>query len=506
MLNHWLKRISQTHQVGVVFLLIGIGLLIGLIIATGLNWLPFSQAVSDQNPTQRVALPLPSTEQGFAAVAKQVTPVVVNVSTTRVIKSPSFRSPFQQDPFFRFFGDEFFRQFEIPRERREQSLGSGVIVRSDGYILTNNHVVEKASEIKVLLSDKREFKGKIIGTDPKTDLAIVKIDAKNLPTIPWGDSDKLQVGEYVLAVGNPFGLNQTVTMGIVSAVGRANVGIADYEDFIQTDAAINPGNSGGALVNVHGELVGINTAIFSQSGGYMGIGFAIPSNMAKTVMDSLLKTGKVARGWLGVTIQDLTPALAKEFGVQDTQGALVTDVMEDSPAKKAGLQPRDVIVSYDGRLAENASHLRNLVASTPLGKTVTIKLIRDKKPLEVGLKVIELPKELASAGGDIESAGASEGTVFQGVEVQDLTSDLAGELGYSGSEKGVVITKIEPGSPAEDAGLTEGDIILELNKERIRVVKDYYRAITRLKKDQAVLLWLNRQGRRIFLSISPPTG
>jgi serine protease Do len=506
MMNRWIKRISQTHRMGFALLLIGAGVLIGLLVAVGLNWLPSSQAISERNSTQRAALPPAATEPSFAAVAKQVTPVVVNISTTRVIQTPSFQSPSEQDPFFRFFGDEFFKQFEVPRQRREQSLGSGVIVRSDGYILTNNHVVEKASEIKVLLSDKRDFKGKIIGTDPKTDLAIVKIDVKNLPTIPWADSDRLQVGDYVLAVGNPFGLNQTVTMGIVSAVGRANVGIADYEDFIQTDAAINPGNSGGALVNVRGELVGINTAIFSESGGYMGIGFAIPSNMAKAVMDSLLKTGKVSRGWLGVTIQELTPALSKEFGLHDSEGALVTDVMEDSPAKKAGLQPRDVIISYDGRPAENPGHLRNMVASTPLGKTVTVKLIRDKKPLEVDVKVTELPKELASTGGDIESSGSLEGTVFEGVEVHDLTPDLARGMGYPSSEKGVVITKVEPGSPADDAGLAEGDMILELNKQRIRTVRDYHRAVARLQKDQAVLLWLNRQGRRIFLSVSPPAG
>jgi len=499
-------RISLTHRVGVSLSFIGIGILIGLMVDAGMNWLPFSQAISEQNLSQRVALQLPSTEPSFAAVAKQVTPVVVNISTTRVIKNPGLQSPFEQDPFFRYFGDDFFRQFQIPRQRREQSLGSGVIVRADGYILTNNHVVEKASEIKVLLSDKQTFQGKIIGTDPKTDLAIVKIETKNLPTIPWADSDKLQVGDYVLAVGNPFGLNQTVTMGIVSAVGRANVGIADYEDFIQTDAAINPGNSGGALVNIRGELVGINTAIFSQSGGYMGIGFAIPSNMTKSVMDSLLKTGKVSRGWLGVTTQELTPALAKEFGLRDIEGTLVTDVMEDSPAKKAGLQPRDVIVSYDGRPTENPGHLRNMVASTPLGKTVIVKLIRDKRTLEAEIKVTELPKDLASTGGDIESSGSLEGTVFEGVEVKDLTPDLARDMGYSSSEKGVVITNVESGSPADDAGLAQGDMILELNKERIRTVSDYSRAVAKLKKDQAVLLWLNRQGRRIFLSISPPAG
>jgi serine protease Do len=501
--DRWLKKVTQARPIVSAFLLLGIGLLFGLIIAAEMSWLPSTRAVNDRDSTQRVALPLPSNEQGFVAVAKQAKPVVVNISTTRVFKNPVFRSPSPQDPFFRFFGDEFFRQFEVPRQGQEQSLGSGVIVGSDGYVLTNNHVVEKASEIKVLLSDRREFKGKVIGTDPKTDLAIVKIDVKNLPTIPWADSDKLQVGEYVLAVGNPFGLNQTITMGIVSAVGRANVGIADYEDFIQTDAAINPGNSGGALVNVHGELVGINTAIFSQSGGYMGIGFAIPSNMAKAVLDSLLKTGKVARGWLGVTIQELTPELAKEFGVQDIQGALVTDVMEDSPAKKAGLLPRDVIISYDGRPAENAGHLRNMVAGTLLGKTVTVKVIRDKKQIEMQVKITEIPKDLTASG---DSDSAVEGTVFEGVEVRDLTPDLARQFGYSDSQRGVVITEIEPDSAGEEAGLIEGDMILEVNKERVATVKDYYRTVAKLKKDQGVLLWLSRQGRRIFLSISPPAG
>ncbi|TKB76152.1 MAG: trypsin-like serine protease, partial [Nitrospira sp.] len=236
------------------------------------------------------------------------------------------------DPFFRrFFGDEFFRRFEAPRERKERSLGSGVIVDATGLIITNNHVVNKADDVKVLLSDKRELKAKLIGTDPKTDLAVLKIEAEHLHTIPWADSDKLEVGEFVLAVGNPFGLNQTVTMGIVSAVGRASMGIAEYEDFIQTDAAINPGNSGGALVNVRGELVGINTAIFSQSGGNMGIGFAVPSNMARSILDQLVEHGKVVRGWLGVSIQDLSPELATQFGLPEAKGVLVSDVLDDSP-------------------------------------------------------------------------------------------------------------------------------------------------------------------------------
>src|SRR5207249_3993968 len=241
---------------------------------------------------------------------------------------------------------EFFRRrFEAPQDRRERSLGSGVIADPSGYIITNNHVVSKADEIRVLLSDKRELKAKVVGTDPKTDIAVIQVEAKDLPTIPWADSDKLQVGEYVLAIGNPFGLNQTVTMGIISAVGRANVGIAEYEDFIQTDAAINPGNSGGALVNVRGELIGINTAIFSQSGGYMGIGFAVPSNMVRSVMEQLLKGGKVIRGYLGVSIQELTQDLAKQFGASETKGVLISDVLADSPARRARLEQGGVVVA-----------------------------------------------------------------------------------------------------------------------------------------------------------------
>ena len=275
-------------------------------------------------------------------VAKLARPAVVNISTTVTSKGRSSSpSPFFDDPFFRrFFGEEFERRFQPQPEEspRQQGTGSGVIVSSDGYIITNNHVVEAGDEIQVTLSDKRNFKAEIVGTDPKTDLALLKIDAEDLPILPWGDSGNLQVGEIVMAVGNPFGLNQTVTMGIVSAVGRANVGIVDYEDFIQTDAAINPGNSGGALVNLQGELIGINTAIFSRSGGYMGIGFAIPSNMAKTIQASLTEHGKVVRGWLGVSIQDLTADLQEQFDAPDQRGVLVSDVVEDSPADKRWFQ------------------------------------------------------------------------------------------------------------------------------------------------------------------------
>ena len=281
---------------------------------------------------------LTKTGKAMAEVSEAVKPAIVNISTTRTEKTPENPfAHFYDDPFFKkFFGDRF-RNQETPKEHKATSLGSGVIVSPDGYILTNNHVIRNADEIKVLLSDKREFTGKVIGNDSKTDISVIKIDTDNLQTITIGDSDTLRVGEIVLTIGSPYGLNQTVTMGIVSAVGRANVGIADYEDFIQTDAAINPGNSGGALVNARGELVGINTAIVSTTGGYQGIGFAIPSNMAKAVMESLIKKGKVVRGWLGVSIQPITPELAKQFNIKEEYGALVGEVIAGGPAEKAGI-------------------------------------------------------------------------------------------------------------------------------------------------------------------------
>ncbi len=311
-------------------------LLMGIILCGNLV-LPVDSLAAPRVSSQSVES-LTKIGHAMAEVSAAVKPAIVNISTTRTVKiSGGGADPFFDDPFFRrFFGDKFGRQRQ-PKEQKSAALGSGVIVSSDGYIITNYHVVKEADEIKVLLSDKREFSGKVIGSDPKTEISVVKIEAKGLPTLNWGDSDALEVGEIVLAVGNPFGLNQTVTMGIVSAVGRANVGIADYEDFIQTDAAINPGNSGGALVNVRGEVVGINTAIFSTSGGYQGIGFAIPSNMVKSIKDSLVKKGRVVRGWLGVSIQSITPELAKQFNLKGEKGVLVSDVNESSPAEKAGL-------------------------------------------------------------------------------------------------------------------------------------------------------------------------
>jgi serine protease Do len=390
----WGKEAASTRAVVVIVLLIGIG--IGLLLAANLQHFPFSPTYSA--PRGRVPSgDLSGAGEAFVEVTKATKPAVVNISTTKVIR---FReaplNPFFNDPFFRrFFGPDFFREFGGPRERREQSLGSGVIVSHDGYIVTNNHVVEGASEIKVLVGDNREFTGKVVATDPRTDVAVVKISGRDLPLVPWGDSDRLQVGEWVLAIGNPFGLNQTVTAGIISATGRANVGIADYEDFIQTDAAINPGNSGGALVNVRGELIGINTAIFSRSGGYMGIGFAIPSNMARQVMEALVKQGKVTRGWLGVHMQPLTPELAKKFGLKEPQGLLVGDVSEGSPAAAAGIKRGDVILEFAGKKVEDPVHLRNEVAATEPGKRVPVKIWRNNKELILQVEIGELPKEVA---------------------------------------------------------------------------------------------------------------
>ena len=493
---------GRSFKVGImagIFLLSGI--IVGIIFSSRLDWLPSATSAPMENAVAPIS---GTTPPNFVSVVKAVMPAVVNIATTRMVKQGGqMPGPTMDDPLFRqFFGEEFFHRFQAPRDRRESSLGSGVIVDSTGYIVTNNHVVAKADEIKVLLNDKREFTGKVVGTDPKSDLAVIKINAKDLPVIPWGDSDKLEVGEYVLAIGNPFGLNQTVTQGIVSAVGRANVGIADYEDFIQTDAAINPGNSGGALVNSHGQLVGINTAIFSRSGGYMGIGFAVPSNMTRTVMDSLLKGGKVVRGWLGVSIQDVTPDLAKQFGLKDSRGALVSEIIPDSPAAAAGIQSGDVITAFNGKTVESTSILRNTVAQTPVGKTVKVELLREKKSMSIDVKITEQPKDIAQVDGETVQ-GDGTNTALAGVEVRNLTPQIARQLGLPPGTTGVVIAGVEQGSTAEEAGLQEGDVIMEINRQPVRNIGDFKRLSSKLSKKDSTLLLINRQGRKLFLAIQP---
>ncbi len=375
-------------------------------------------------------------------------------------------------------------------------MGSGVIVSPDGYIITNNHVVDGASELTVTLPDKREFKAKIVGTDPKTDLAVIKIAASNLPNVRWGDSSKLQVGEYVLAIGNPFGLNSTVTLGIVSALGRGHMGITQYEDFIQTDAAINPGNSGGALINTAGEVVGINTAIVSQTGGYQGVGFAVPASMAKPVYESLVKTGKVVRGYLGVAIQDLTHDLARSFALKQSKGALVSSVAEDSPAERAGIKQGDVVVAYQGKPIEDPAVLQREVTSTPVGTKATLKLIRDGHEQEVTVTIGEQAEtvKVASADSSMENALA-------GVEVQGLDLQTARELGLHGKTQGVVVVNVEPDSQADRAGLAQGDVIKEINRQPIKSVRDYEKIASNLRKDESALLLINRRGSSLFITV-----
>lgn len=431
----------------------------------------------------------------FSDIVKAVGPTVVYISTTKTIRrdiSP-FSHPF--DPF-----EDFFEQFR-PKKWKERSLGSGVIVSSDGYIITNYHVVEKADEIKVTLYDKQDYKGKIIGSDPKTDIALIKISAKDLPAVKWGNSDNLQVGEFVLAFGNPYGFSHTVTMGIVSAVGRANVGIADYEDLIQTDAAINPGNSGGPLVNIKGELIGINTAIFSRTGGYQGIGFAIPSNMAESVMKQLVKGGKVTRGWLGVTIQSITPDLAKEFGLKNGKGAVVNDILKGSPAEKAGLKRGDVILEVDGKTVNDAESLRNIVAQREIGSHITIKIIREGKPISLTAKVSELPMEMQETSIEKSEKEMDEENVFAGFTVIALSHEIAKQLGLSRDEKGVVIIKVEPDSPAEEAGLKKGDVIQEINKRTVTNLRDFNNIVSRIKEGDSILLFINRGERKFYAAL-----
>jgi len=444
---------------------------------------------------------------GFTEVAKAVTPAVVNITTIMTEKVADGRSMPDElrdrmEEFFGGpngpFGPRGFRgpQTPEPRGHRGGGQGSGVIVSPDGYVLTNNHVIDGAREVTVTLPDKREFQGKIVGTDPKTDLAVVKIEGQNLPAVAWGDASKLQVGEYVLAVGNPFGLNSTVTLGIVSALGRGRMGITQYEDFIQTDAAINPGNSGGALVNTKGELVGINTAIFSQSGGYQGVGFAVPTSMSKPIYESLIKTGKVVRGFLGIGIQDLNQDLAKSFGIKDAKGAVVSDVKEDGPADQGGLKQGDVIISYQGSPVEEAVALQRMVTRTPVGTKVPVKVMRDGHEKELTITIGEQPDTIKTA----KAESGEKDYAFAGVAVQDLDKDQAKELGIKGKAQGVVVTSVEPDSGADRAGLLPGDVIREINRQPVKSVKEFEKVSSAVKKGDNVLILINRRGNALFLS------
>jgi serine protease Do len=443
-----------------------------------------------------------SFEDGFSPVVQKALPAVVNISSTKTVKIPGGNpsSPFFNDPLFRqFFG--FGGQSRAPQEEREHSLGSGVIVSQDGYILTNNHVIEGASDIRVALPDRRDFKAKLVGADAKTDLAVIKIDQPGLPTLPVGDSTHVKVGQFVLAIGDPFGVGETVTMGIVSATGRGGLGIEDYEDFIQTDAAINPGNSGGALIDASGSLIGINTAILTGGGGggNAGVGFAIPMAMARNVMTQIVKNGKVTRGWLGVAVQPLTPALASAFKLKDNKGALIAEVEPDSPAAHAGLQKGDIITQVDGQAVDDARALTLKVSQMAPGTSVKLTILRDGKPQDITAKLGEAPAHNAQAGslGQSQSGGALEG-----VQVDNLTPDIVQQLRLPANTHGVVITDVAGGSRAAEAGLQRGDVIQEVNRRPVRNLNDFNNAVSQADK-QPVLLLVDRGGSSTYVVIQP---
>jgi serine protease Do len=438
--------------------------------------------------------------KAFASVVKQAGPAVVHVRVEKSVKGRGQEFDFMNDPFFeRFFGPQFRhpRQGE-PREFKQQGAGSGFIISPEGLILTNNHVVGEADTITVRLADEREFKAKVIGTDPQSDVALIKIEAQNLPVLKLGDSDRLEVGEWVIAIGSPFELNQTVTVGVVSAQGRNRIGINDYENFIQTDAAINPGNSGGPLLNIYGEAIGMNTAIFSRSGGYMGIGFAIPINMAKAIQQQLEKQGKVTRGWLGVVIQDVDEELAKSFGLEKARGALISEIAEKSPAAESGLQKGDVIIQLDGAEVNNVSELRNKVALIAPGTKIDLLVIRDGQKKTVKIAIGEQPAEMA------QPAGSNGGESLQnlGLTLQNLTEELASQFGYS-PEQGVLIVEVEPGSPAERTGLKPGQLIEEVNKQRVRNLKDLRKVLEKIKPDDKVLLFVRAGEHSQYVVLMP---
>jgi len=470
----------------------------GVILSAGLNLSPLTNAFLGSGEKEKGSevgavapgrvLPIES----IPTLAKEVSPAVVNISTTQVVrfKRPRMRSPFgQQDPF-----EEFFHNFfgNVPPEQKRRSLGSGFIVSDDGFILTNNHVVEKADEITVTLLDKEELRAEVVGTDPKTDIALIKIKAgKKLPFVSLGDSEKLEIGEWVVAIGNPFGLGHTVTTGIVSAKGRV-IGSGPYDDFIQTDASINPGNSGGPLFNMKGAVVGINTAIVQ---GGQGIGFATPIHLAKSILGQLKEKGKVIRGWLGVYIQRLTPDMAETLSVPGKKGALVADVTKGGPADKAGLRSGDVIVSFDGKGVSDEHDLPQIVASTKPGKNVEVIVIRDGKEGKIPVTIAEMEPEggQAKAGGPDLSKGL-------GLTVQDITPEVAKHLDIE-NRKGVLVSSVESGSPAEDAGFREGDVIRAINRIPVQDSKEFEQRMKKGKEEKTVLFLVERGEGRIFLAV-----
>ncbi|MFH1844645.1 MAG: DegQ family serine endoprotease [bacterium] len=478
--------------------LLGAGFILGLTIAGG-------GAVNDRNATSlgslistsaAVAQPLRTGELSYADVAERTMPAVVNISTDRVMEDSGFNHPFLEDPFFRRF-------FDTPGENNEEritrNLGSGVIISADGYILTNNHIVEKASSIRVSFQNNEEHEAEVIGADPQTDVALIKIDADDLPFIPFADSSTLRVGDEVMALGNPFGLGGTVTKGIVSALGRS-IGLIEYEDLIQTDATINPGNSGGALVNLWGELVGMNTAILSRSGGSQGIGFAIPSNMAQRIMDSLREHGKVDRAWLGVSIRAVNQAMAEYHGLDRPRGVIIENVNDDTPAAAAGLEVGDIILSVDDHQVNSVAGLRNRISLSPVGHDAKLEILRDGREKRVTVELGALPDEVQVASTNRQGNEADDG--IDGVTVRELTTRTRRLAGVPEDVDGVIVTEVAASSAAAREGLERGDVILEIAKESVNDLDDYRRLLQE-DEDRPILLrvYKPQNETRLFMAI-----
>ena len=464
-------------------------LVAGLLMASGLNWTSPSVAEDlTRGPHVSTTSP-PSMPSSFAELADKMSPTVVNVKVTKVEKA-TFRGPqIPEGPFGDFF-ERFFK--EMPKNRRTQGAGSGVIISKDGYILTNNHVVEGAKEVTVTLANKKEYKAQVVGRDPKTDLAVLKIEAKkSLPAAAMGDSEQLKVGDWVVAIGNPFGLNHTVTSGIVSAKGRV-IGAGPYDDFIQTDASINPGNSGGPLFNMNGEVVGINTAIIPYG---QGIGFAIPVKTAKPLIPQLVSKGEVTRGYLGVSIQSITPDLAKALKVEGGEGALVADVVSGSPAEKGGIERGDIIIAYNGKAVKDSHDLPAMVAVTPVNEKVRVTVLRDGKERQLHMKVGRLPSEEANLEKSVQPA---EGK--WGLQLHNLTPQIVHQLGIK-ADQGVVVVGVEPGSPADEAGVQPGDVIVEVDRRAVSSVDDVKENIDKSKDKDHLLLLVQRENGKFYVPL-----
>ena len=498
---------------------IGGGLIAALSVASRSHEPVAVTARADTNPSNQRVNQL---SNSFADIIEKASPAVVKISMTRVIKASEQQTnnPMMSDPFFRqFFGGNGGNA--KPRDQREQCLGSGVLVTSSGYILTNNHVIDKATSLKVTLSDGRDFTAKVVGGDPQTDVAVVKIPSESLPTLTFGNSENARVGDLCFAIGNPFGQDHTVTMGIVSAKGRSLERMTRIQNFIQTDASINPGNSGGALINARGELIGMNTMILTGGGGggspfgggeggNVGIGFAVPSNMAKQVMDQIIKTGKVSRGYMGVTLQSISPELASQFGIKDGHGAIVGDVTEGAPGKKAGLQSGDVITAINGTKVTGSDDLTMNVISHQPGEVVTLDIIRDSKPTSIKVTLGQRPTgvdwDKNKGGGDDNNKddddnGPGSDVSVRGITVQTLTSDLAQQVGVPPTTKGVVVSAVDADSPAADS-VGRGSIIIAVDRKPVANVQDFKRLVSQAQ-GKSILLTVNNGGSTGFVVIQP---